>query len=140
METFGLRKASVHKLFHVFSSTWKKYQPDSSSQPKSTGIRVLASPSKSHSSQEVSIILVHGFGSSTNSTWGGSHAFWPEWLTEWFCDEKGMDYVRICAFEYLANYQRTVPHNSLPVVIEDAASDLLSGMKTFYQRYGNVYT
>lgn len=81
---------------------------------------------------------MHGFGSSTRATWGDSEAFWPSWLAEWFCAEKGMDYVRVSAFDYQANYERIVPHNRLAVVVEDVASHLLVSMKKYYQRYGDV--
>ena len=77
---------------------------------------------------------MQGFGRSEKAAWGDSDSFWPDWLGDWLSAEKGIDYVRISAFDYETNYE----HNLLAVAIEDAASHLLDSMRSYYRSYGNV--
>ncbi|KAH7077306.1 hypothetical protein FB567DRAFT_147720 [Paraphoma chrysanthemicola] len=88
------------------------------------GLTVIHEPERGHS---LDIVLVHGLGGSSHSTWSKDHDpayFWPHL---WLPTEPAIDSARILSFGYDADWKSTGSKTVLNIT--DFAKELLFAMK-----------
>jgi hypothetical protein len=126
----------------ILSKLFKRKPPTNSedSQPTETssaesliGLRVLHEPKTE--SNIVSIVSVHGLGGSAIETWTHypSEIFWPNLLHE---DDRFAN-VRISTFGYDADFKNIFAVKNI-LGIQDFAKQLLDGLDTHYEEFGDV--
>jgi hypothetical protein len=110
-------------------------EPVSSSSSGRLGLRLLHEP-RAEATTVVNIIFVHGLGGSPISTWTSTTAsktFWPTLLHE---DDR-LANARISTFGYDADFKNILAaKNSLGIA--DFADQLLDGLDSHYEKYGDV--